>query len=254
MAKQFLIDLNSGAVLWNIDPIDHWTTAEKYQRLGRPRKVPLTETEGQPGELVASIRFPYEMLRHPVCLSDFGHAIRVGTSVEHKAQLPPLFCAPERLHGINPSCASDIWSFTCLFAKLYLGYEVFWGSDPTLVSRIVGTLGRPLPAHWKGYYGKKTTAKDWWYDHSGQLPRSEILGGYETLEQKIDRSRPDLSQDERGHALSIMHKGFCYAPEHRITAAQLLEDPSFIALMSYYTHREQTGERSRSSIDNKYLG
>jgi len=95
-------------------------------------------------------------------------------------------------------------------------------------------LGLPLPEHWRGYYGDGTTAHDWWYDQSGQMPRTDILGGYETLEHKIDRLRPEISRDEREHALSIMYRGFAYLPEQRITAAQLLEDPSFNALMSYY--------------------
>ena len=173
------------------------------------------------------------MLRHPVRLGDFGHAIKSGTRVEHTEQLPPLFCAPERLHGVNPSCASDMWSYTCLFAKIYLGVEAIYGGGPSMMSRIVGMLG-PLPAHWRGRYGNGTTSHDWWYDQSGQIPRTHILGGYETLEHKVDRIRPDICQDERKHALSIMYRGFCYTPENRITAAQLLEDHSFNALMSYY--------------------
>jgi serine/threonine protein kinase len=221
-------------VLWSIDPIDHWTTAEKYQRLGRPRKVPLSEEEGIPGELVESVRFPPDMLRHPVCICDFGLSITSGTRVENTVQLPPLFCAPERLHGVFPSCASDMWSFTCIFAKLYLGVEAIYGGGPRMISRIIGMLGLPLPEHWRGYYGDGTTAHDWWYDQSGQMPRTDILGGYETLEHKIDRLRPEISRDEREHALSIMYRGFAYLPEQRITAAQLLEDPSFNALMSYY--------------------
>ena len=66
------------------------------------------------------------------------------------------------------------------------------------------------------------------------MPRSHVLGGYETLEAKIRRIRPDACQDEREHALSAMYKGFCYVPEDRVTAAQLLEDPSFHVVMSYY--------------------
>jgi serine/threonine protein kinase len=195
--------------------------------------VLLTEDEGAPGELVEAIQFPHEMLRHPVCLCDFGLAIRSGTVVANTAQDPPLFCAPERLHGINPSFASDMWSFTCIFAMLYLGVEAIWGGGPTLVSRIVSIAG-PLPARWKGSFGGGNTAKDWWYDQSGQMPRLDIMGGYETLEEKIDRLRPDICKAEREHVLSVMYKGFTCAPEHRITAAQLLEDPSFNALMSYY--------------------
>jgi hypothetical protein len=160
--------LNSGAVLWDVHPLGHWTTAEIYQRLGRPRKVPLTEAEGRPGELVEPIRFPQEMIRHPVYLGDFGLAILSGTSVENKPQSPLEFCAPERLHGMNPSFASEMWSFTCIFAKIYLGVEVVWGHAPTFVSRLVGTLG-PLPEYWKGSYGGGITAKEWWYDQSGQI-------------------------------------------------------------------------------------
>jgi serine/threonine protein kinase len=195
--------------------------------------VLLAEDEGRPGELVEPINFPQEMLRHPVGLCDFGLAIKSGTVVENTAQNPPLFCAPERLHGINPSFASDMWSFTCIFAKIYLGVEVIWGEGSTLVSRIVSIAG-PLPAHWKGHFENGTAAKDWWYDQSGQMPRSNILGGYETLERKIDRIRPDICRDEREHALSIMRRGFSCSPERRITATQLLQDPSWNALMSYY--------------------
>ena len=114
-----------------------------------------------------------------------------------------------------------MWSFTCIFAKIYLGVEVIWGEGSTLVSRIVSIAG-PLPAHWKGHFDNGTAAKDWWYDQSGQMPRSNILGGYETLERKVDRIRPDICRYEREHALSIIRRGFSYSPERRITVTQLL--------------------------------
>ena len=193
----------------------------------------LAEDEGRPGELVELINVPQEMLRHPVGLCDFGLAIKSGAVVENTAQNPPLFCAPERLHGINPGFASDMWSFTCIFAKTYLGVEVIWGEGSTLVSRIVSIAG-PLPVHWKCHFENGTAAKDWWYDQSGQMPRSNILGGYETLERKVDRIRPGICRDEREYALSIMRRGFSCSPERRITATQLLQDPLWNALMSYY--------------------
>ena len=228
------LDLNPGAVLWNIDPIDHWTTTEKYRRLGRPRKVLLAEDEGKPGELVESIVFPQDMLRHPVSLCDFGCAIKSGTLVQQKIQNPIIFCAPERFHGINPSFASDMWSFTCIFARIYLRAGVFRGGAPSMICRILDTTGSRLPEHWKGHFGDNSTAQDWWYDQSRQMPQSGVGGGYESLEHRIDRLRPDICREERAHALSVMYKGFCVIPEQRITAAQLLEDPSFNALMSYY--------------------
>lgn len=186
--------------------MDHWTTAEKYQFFGRPRKVPLTEAEGSPGELVEPIQFSWKMVRHPMYLADFGHAFKSETLVASTPQLPIMFCAPERLHGMTPSLASDMWSFTCIFVKLYLGVEALWGDGPSFISRLVGTLG-PLPEHWRGFYGGgPAKEKDWWYDQSGQMPRSTLPGGYETLEHKIDRLRPDITQDEREHVLSVILK------------------------------------------------
>jgi hypothetical protein len=77
-----------------------------------------------------------------------------------------------------------MWSFTCIFAMLYLRVEAIWGNGPTLLSHIVGTVG-PFPEYWKGRFGEGT--QDWWYNQSGKMPRSHILGGYKTLEHKVDR-------------------------------------------------------------------
>ncbi|KAI1752693.1 kinase-like protein [Xylaria castorea] len=225
-------DINSGAAMWDIgNAFDRWPTAEIYKHLGRPRKVRLSEEYGG-GELVEPVRFPPNMLLPNLHLGDFGHSIVSGTKPEHPMQLPLLFCAPERFHGADQSFASDMWSFTFLFAQLYLGVEVTYGDGLTFVSRLVGTLG-PFPVHWRGRY-PNNKGKDWWYDQTDQMPRSEILGGYKTLEHRIDFLRPEISPEERKLALEVFRKGFEYLPEKRITAAQLLEDPSFNALMAYY--------------------
>jgi hypothetical protein len=49
--------------------------------------------------------------------------------VRIKQQAPYCFCAPERLQNADPSLASDMWSYMCLFAALYLGYNVFYGNE-----------------------------------------------------------------------------------------------------------------------------
>ncbi|KAL4932072.1 kinase-like protein [Aspergillus undulatus] len=49
---------------------------------------------------------------------------------------------------------------------------------------------------------------------------------------EIARYRPDTDPDERELVLSIMQKVFIYSPEKRLTATQLLADPSFKALMA----------------------
>ncbi|KAI1425064.1 kinase-like protein [Xylaria sp. FL1777] len=225
-------DINAGNAMWDIgSESDHWSTATLYQRLGRPRKILLPEEVGG-GELVEPIQIPESMLQPKLHLGDFGHSLIYGTTPKNPLQLPLLFCAPERFHGENPSFASDMWSFTCVFAQLYLGVEITYGDGLGFVSRLVGALG-PFPAHWRGSY-PDNKGYDWWYDQTGQMPRSHHPSDLETLEHRIDRCRPEISPRERELVLEVFRKGFEYIPEKRITAAQLLEDPSFNALMAYY--------------------
>jgi serine/threonine protein kinase len=64
-------------------------------------------------------------VREKVYLADFGHAIKAGTSVCKKWQWPIIYCSPERFHNVDPSCASDMWSYMCLFTELYTGATPF---------------------------------------------------------------------------------------------------------------------------------
>jgi serine/threonine protein kinase len=231
-AKQFLLaDLNMGNVMWHIESVDHWTTAEIYQQFGRPRKATLPEARGKLGELVEPMRVPIDVIRSPVYLGDFGHTFNYRDAVENTVQFPLSFCAPERLHGTAPSFASDMWSYTSIFASLYIGADVLWGNGIECISRVVGMAG-PFPEHWRSCYSGGDVVLDWWYDHDGQVAPPKMP--LDTLEKKIAHLRPEVNSTERNHVLSLIHKGWCYLPEHRITAAELLEDLSFKALMAIY--------------------
>ena len=89
---------------------------------------------------------PHEsLIGETISLGDFGLAAKSGTPVEQKVQSPAIYCAPERLHNTNPSLASDMWSYMCIFAELYLGFPLFYGSaHSSVIDFIVKTLG-PLP-------------------------------------------------------------------------------------------------------------
>lgn len=52
-----------------------------------------------------------------------------------------------------------------------------------------------------------------------------------TLAARIKHVRPEASQTEMENVLSFMSKGFYYLPESRMSAAELLEDASFKAVM-----------------------
>jgi hypothetical protein len=108
-----------------------------------------------------------------------------------------------------------MWSYMCIFAALYISFLPFTGPFGDYVMwSWVNALG-PMPEHWKGYYtrpGRTTTSRDEWYEPF----------------QRVGMD-PELQL-----ALEVLRKVFRYEPEHRLTATQLLEDPSFNALLAIY--------------------
>ena len=216
--------------MWGIIPLDSYNTMTKYKYLGRPKKIAINPHPGlQQAELVKEMDVPQSLIKEKVYLGDFGLAIKAGTSVSCKVQSPAVYRAPEQFHNTDPSFASDMWSFMCLFAELYLGFNpfrhFFYGARGALVvSSIVKVLG-PLPEHWKVHYKGVGRREDWWYDQGRKpVPSS-------TLAAMIKRTRPEASQTEMDNVLSFMSKGFCYLPESRMSAAELLQDASFEAVM-----------------------
>lgn len=154
--------------------------------------------------------------------------IRDGTTLRIKHQAPHSFCAPERFHGTDPSVASDMWSFMCLFTNMYLGNPIFYGPEPgSTAFSWVQHLGA-MPHQWKGMFWQPEQVNDACYDPT------TISNPEADLSARIARVRPETSTAERTLALSVMHQGFRYLPEDHITAEQLLHDPDFIELMGMY--------------------
>lgn len=227
---KYYTDLSNGSVMWDMVPLDSYDISTKYKYLGRPKKIAMNPHPGlQQAEVVKQMEVPQSLVKENVYLGDFGLAMTAGTSVSCKAQSPNIYCAPERFHKVDPSFASDMWSYMCLFVELYLGlvpfHGIFEGAGSTIViSDMVNALG-PLPEHWKGNYEGVGTEVDWWYDQG----RKPVPGM--TLAARIKHARPEASQTEMENVLSFMSKGFCYLPESRMSAAELLEDASFKAVM-----------------------
>ena len=215
--------------MWETIQIDKYDKAAQYQHLGRPQKLDITEKTWRPSDLVPPLTIPSEFIGNQVYLGDFGLAISAGTSVDYKPQTPVEFCAPERYHDQNPSLASDMWSYMCIFASLYLGFSVFYGpGGDRIMSLWVDTLG-PFPLSWKGHYRYgNNQGEDAWYDQL-RKPRDDI-----SLKSKLARRKPVPGEKEFNLVLSLFQKGFCYDPKQRITAAELLEDESFNELLRVY--------------------
>ncbi|KAI9925260.1 hypothetical protein ASPWEDRAFT_176916 [Aspergillus wentii DTO 134E9] len=221
-------DLNARNCMWGMVPIDGLSRSAKYELLGRPLKqtIPFVNLWKE-GELVSPVKFPKDLLTEEFYLCDFGLAKKIGDLTTQRGYPPMHYCSPDRLHRQEPSFACDMWSYMAVFSMLYLTFPPF----PTfleggVVSGMVEALG-PLPMQWKGLY-THPGGLDSWYDQS-QSPDPE-----NDLAAKIAYFRPDADPVERQHVQSIMSKVFIYDPEKRLTASELLRDPSFRAVMDRY--------------------
>lgn len=237
IASNLPADINDNNVMLGIVPgaLDQGPTpSERYNQVGRPQKFPLPTCEWiwRPGDLVAPIQWPSNMVAKTAFLSDFGLSMRAGSLITDDC-LPPLPCvSPELFHeGFGHTYESDMWGFMCVFATLMTNSSPFdgWSASGPLgcMARVIG----PLPREWDGrykwprHYSEEERRK--WYDQS-RTPDYP-------LEALLDLSREDLmGSKERELILDVFHKGFRYQPSERVTAQQLLDDASFQELMSIH--------------------
>ena len=203
----------------------YYDKKRKYEILGRPLKTWAewdNKVNRRSGDLIRSIKVPERLLQETIYLGDFGMAFKIGEP-RHQVMHPMRYCAPERLHGIPPSPASDMWSYMCILSYLFFGKHQFTNalSPAVLMNRLLKFFG-PLPSEWKGRSIENGAKPDLHYGLSQGYPPAF----HNTLMDDL----PHLSPEERLHLESVLSRGFQYHPEKRRTAAQLLEDPSVIAL------------------------
>ena len=226
-------DLSDRNCMWEMAPLHHLNRSSKYKTLGRPLKqlIPFVDDLWKQGELVQPISIPESIRTEKFHLGDFGLAQKLDDPVAQTGYPPMQFCSPDRLHNKHPSFACDMWSYMTIFSELYLRHTSF----PTflkggIISGIARALG-PLPEQWKGLYTHPHPEgfdNDYWYDqHETPDPNSDIAS-------TIAYYRPDVDPTEREQVHSIMSRVFTYCPEKRLTATQLLQDPSFRAIMDRY--------------------
>ncbi|KAF5985800.1 CMGC kinase [Fusarium coicis] len=193
-------------VMWSLRPMNSSSVAEKDEHIERPKKIRLDPDLWKAGELVMPMKADESL---------------IGENL----QSPAIYCAPERVHDQDPTFATNMWSYMCILAELYMGYALFYGSgNSSIVSCIVHALG-PLPATWKGTYKAGVVTNDCWYDQDHELDPTA------SLEAKVARLRPEVDGAERALVISVFRKGLSYLPQGRLTARELLEDASFKSLM-----------------------
>ncbi|KAJ5563949.1 hypothetical protein N7513_000191 [Penicillium frequentans] len=223
-------DLSERNCMWGMSSVHHLDRSAKYEVLGQPLKerIPSAWVDlWKEAELVAPMEIPQDLRTNEFYLGDFGIAKKVGDSTTQVGFPPSAYCSPERLLGAEPSFACDMWSYMIVFSVLYLDFPPFRGGrEGGIISDIVNHLG-PLPEDWKKRYAQDE-ALDFWYDQSRKADTKD------DLQSIIAYYRPDTDPIERELVHSVMSKVFVYRPEERLTATELLKDPSFRAIMDKY--------------------
>jgi hypothetical protein len=104
----------------------------KYQRLGRPEKVLLGDYLWKRGELVEQVTIPLDLLTWEQALpSRFRPYDQRWNLGAHQTASTLLLLRPGEASELRSKLcevANDMWSYMCLFAALYLGYNVFYGN------------------------------------------------------------------------------------------------------------------------------
>jgi serine/threonine protein kinase len=211
-----------------LSPLHNLSRASKYELLGRPLRetIPFADT-WKKGELVRPIKIPKSLRTEDIYLGDFGLAKKLDNPVTQRGYPSVHFCSPERLHNKDPSPACDMWAYMVIFSELYLGFLPFATFfEGGIITDYLKCFG-PLPEEWKGLY-IHPNGIDSWYDQRVQPDPKRSLAS------RITQFRPDADATELELVCSVMRKVFTYRPEERLTAAQLLQDKSFKALMKKY--------------------
>lgn len=219
--------------MWAMKPIHDLNRDAKYDLLGRPRKESINAAlpdhirVWKEGERVLPVKVPDHLLINVLYLYDFGISIELGSSSVPKGFPPSNYCSPERLHGKEPSTACGMWSYMHLFSRLYIGFaplDII--SQHGQIGSIVRYAG-PMPQEWKGLLLGQDTV-DFLYD-----PNTRATESFEDSIRKF-RGCVTLIPLEIQQAVSVLTRGFSPDPKKRLTATELLADPSSNAIIDRY--------------------
>ncbi|KAL8636104.1 MAG: hypothetical protein Q9228_006463 [Teloschistes exilis] len=174
-------DISNCNVLFKIKQFDEWTEEEIYERLGKPKKEPLTLWDGgspgpeAPKEVVQAIdmgALDSQYLLDDIVINDLGAGYMVGTPWSRMTP-PESYCSPEIGFGEPCGQQSDIWSFGCVMFDVCYHCPLFTSGEWTtnqdnLFARMVEVFG-PFPARWWSCW----EARDRWFEEDGTIKNSE---------------------------------------------------------------------------------
>ncbi|KAK2808117.1 hypothetical protein FQN50_005035 [Emmonsiellopsis sp. PD_5] len=154
-------DLHLHNFLLRAPNFDNLSTADLYERHGKPYEVPTRRVDGKPSMPYAPPRVAYpmiwnmpanEMTDPELIISDYGTSFVVSQTPSPTLHTPALYSPPEVFFNepITIPTAADVWT---LGVVLYdaVGerplFETFACDPDDIIAEMVNTLGQP-PAKW----------------------------------------------------------------------------------------------------------
>ncbi|KAK4132163.1 protein kinase, partial [Trichocladium antarcticum] len=156
-------------------------------------------------------------------LCDFGSLVS-GEQLNITDVQPDIYRGPEMLFGIPWRYEIDIWNVGCMVWDMFEGGHLFSGNDPehqtyrgrAHLASIIGLLGHP-PADLIARSSVKSKFLSEEGDFNAGIPLPPP--------RSLDEIETNLEGKDKELFLQFMRKMLQWAPEHRSSAKDLLQDP-----------------------------
>ncbi|KAK0268912.1 hypothetical protein LTR35_015181 [Friedmanniomyces endolithicus] len=248
-------DLTLSNVLLKLKPVDDWTEDEVLGRLGTPSTQDLVAAPGTdpgdsaPGYVVEPASMPdAKYFTHDVLLVDFGEAFPADSPPKPEdIGIPVKYRAPETFFESKVSPASEAWSLACVLYEIRAGDPLFtsiMGGRDEIIMQMMQMKGKLPGPWWSSWEGRSR-----WFDDNGKSHREGSedistapeyplegmiaeIGGEDEEEaffgsevSKLEPKDTKVPQDEAESMRDFLEAALKWAPEERLTVAQMLCHP-----------------------------
>jgi serine/threonine protein kinase len=235
-------DLHGGNLLLRHPSLSSKSVEELYQRIGKPRRLPVTRFDDQPLKseaprycvAPAGIRITSDKVTDPdLVIADFGGAFMCEADRRTDVELrtPVLLLPPEAIFNEGFNQAADTWTAAnTLYEILGEGslFEVWPVNKDGVVADMISTLGlETFPKHWWNRWG----AQRRYFHPDGnwvQHPERKYVVDYLPLAERVRVMRErdgggGFSSHELDTVKSLLSRMLMYNPAGRITAKEALK-------------------------------
>jgi serine/threonine-protein kinase SRPK3 len=224
-----LLDLTQSNVLFELQDIQSWSTAQIYEHLGSPKTASVKLLDGSysqhaPRKVVQAADFSNIGVGQlgNIRITDFGQSFFVENP-PNSVGIPMSFRAPEMSFGFPPSKNSDIWALACLIFQIQSSawlFPVIFDNTYAILGTIVDVLG-PFPSEWERSFSLiEHGTPSWWFQDSFKPGRS--------IASLVTDNCKHLSPTQQETFLELLRGMLAYEPIQRLSADNVARNLLFL--------------------------